>query len=172
MLETVLTNSALRCSSVFCSTYNYKIKKKHRCAGNKHWNDRSCMTYKSVSKWAVIALMFIVHNHLYSNSYCCITTTNLSMFSLIYSAIDMALPAFTAERWAAEGGLRRWCCWAPAKVDHHLLPTRRSAANPPHAAAAVFLTDGHPTVIQTLFRILCAQCQQRYTKVQHNNEKK
>jgi len=26
------------------------------------------------------------------------------MFSLIYSAIDMALPAFTAERRAAEGG--------------------------------------------------------------------
>ena len=45
--------------------------------------------------------------------------------------------------------LRRRCCWAPAPVadDRHALLARRSAANPPHAAAAVErwtdrLTDG------------------------------
>jgi len=41
--------------------------------------------------------------------------------------------------------LRRRCCWAPAPaaVDRYLLPAGRSAANPPHAGAAVDRrTDG------------------------------
>jgi len=47
-----------------------------------------------------------------------------------------ALPAFAAERLAAVTSLlldaqRR------AAIDRYFLPTRRSAANPPHAAAAV-----------------------------------
>jgi len=51
----------------------------------------------------------------------------------------MALPAFAAERRATA-----LCCGAvaagrpaSAALDRYLLPVRRSAANPPHAAAAV-----------------------------------
>jgi len=43
----------------------------------------------------------------------------------------MTLPAFAAERRAAALG-----CLAPGAVDRYLLSVRRSAANPPHAAAA------------------------------------
>ena len=45
--------------------------------------------------------------------------------------------------------LRRRCCWAPAPaaVDRYLLPAGRSAANPPHAGAAVDRrTDGRTTL--------------------------
>jgi len=46
----------------------------------------------------------------------------------------MTLPAFAAERRAAGAVAAR----APAAVGRYLLPARRSAANPPHAAG----TDG------------------------------
>ena len=55
---------------------------------------------------------------------------NKSVFSLIIPAVNMALPAFAAERRAAEQP-------APSAVDRYLLPAGRSAANPPHAAATV-----------------------------------
>ena len=64
---------------------------------------------------------------------------NKSVFSLIIPAVNMALPAFAAERRAASS-----CCGAvaaeqpaPSAVDRYLLPAGRSAANPPHAAATV-----------------------------------
>jgi len=46
------------------------------------------------------------------------------------------------------GMLRRRCCRtpAPAAVDRYVLPVGRSAANPPHAAAAVEQTDGRTDV--------------------------
>ena len=62
--------------------------------------------------------------------------------------------AFAAGRRAA----------APAAVDRYVLRAERSAAKPPHAAAAVKRgtdrqTEGRPTVTQILLRILCGQCQ-------------
>jgi len=33
--------------------------------------------------------------------------------------------------------MRRHCCCTPATIDQYLLPTGRSAANPPHVAATV-----------------------------------
>jgi len=63
----------------------------------------------------------------------------MSVFSLVNLAVNIALPAFVAERRAAAP-----CCGAvaaerpePAVVDRYLLPARRVATNPPHAAAAV-----------------------------------
>ena len=47
---------------------------------------------------------------------------------------------FGAERRAPV--MPRRCCWAPAAVYRYLLPGRRSAANPPHAAAAVVTMMG------------------------------
>ena len=46
------------------------------------------------------------------------------------------------------GMLRRRCCRTPAAaaVDRYVLPVGRSAANPPHAAAAVEQTDGRTDV--------------------------
>ena len=57
---------------------------------------------------------------------------NKSVFSLVYSAVNVVLPAFAAERRAAAS-----CCGADAAGHRYLLPSRRSGANPPHAAAAV-----------------------------------
>jgi len=61
----------------------------------------------------------------------------------------MTLPAFAAERRRQQHGARS----APATIDRYLQPAARSAANPPHAAAAIdrmgqidTQTDGHPTV--------------------------
>ena len=50
------------------------------------------------------------------------------MFSFVNltAAVNMTLPAFAAKRRAA----------APAAVDRCVLSAGRSAANPPHAAAA------------------------------------
>jgi len=42
----------------------------------------------------------------------------------------MTLPAFAVERWAA-------ALLLPGAVDRYLLRVRRSAANPPQAAAAL-----------------------------------
>jgi len=50
------------------------------------------------------------------------------VFSLINSAVNMALPACAAERRAAD---------PPGAVDQYVQLVRRSAANPPHAAATV-----------------------------------
>ena len=52
---------------------------------------------------------------------------NKSVFSFVNSAVNMA---FAAERRAGSP-----CCGAV--VDGRPAPARRSAANPPHAAAAV-----------------------------------
>jgi len=55
----------------------------------------------------------------------------------------MTLPAFATER----GHLHEisihsgYAAPAPAAVDRYILPAGRSAANPPHAAAAVDRTD-------------------------------
>jgi len=61
------------------------------------------------------------------------------VLSLVNSAVNRALSAFAAERRAAAP-----CCGAVAAgcpestaFDRYLLPARRSAANPPHTAAAV-----------------------------------
>jgi len=73
---------------------------------------------------------------------------------------------FSCERDTA-----RICCWAPccdtaAAVHRYLLPARRSAANSPHAAAAVEWGDRQTDrwtrqtlerFTDTLFRILCEQ---------------
>jgi len=74
------------------------------------------------------------------------------VFSLVDSAVDTTLPAFAAERRAAapchSTVLRHRavapCCGtvaagrpAFAAVDRYFFPARRSAANSPHAAAAV-----------------------------------
>jgi len=58
-----------------------------------------------------------------------IATYFKSVFSLVSSAVNMALPAFAAECRAA-GAV---CCWAPAlaAVDRYVLPAGRLAANPP-----------------------------------------
>ena len=55
----------------------------------------------------------------------------------------MTLLAFAAERRAVAPLLPSAgvCCTAPAAVDRYLLPTWRSAANPPHAAAVVDRRD-------------------------------
>jgi len=50
------------------------------------------------------------------------------VFSLVTSAVNVALPAFAAAP---------LLLGAPAAVDQYLLTARRSAANPPHAAAAM-----------------------------------
>ena len=66
--------------------------------------------------------------------------------------------------------LRRRCCWAPAPaaVDRYLLPAGRSAANPPHVAAAVNRWDRRSNrFMSTLLVILCGQCQLK----QQNNKK-
>jgi len=62
-----------------------------------------------------------------------------SLCQLPTSAVNVTLLAFTAERRIAVR-----CCGAAtagrpaaAVVDRYLLPVRRLAANPPHAAAAV-----------------------------------
>ena len=66
------------------------------------------------------------------------------MFSLVNSAVNVTLPAFAAERRAT----------APSLLgDRYVLPAKHSAANPPHAAAAVERwdrrTDGRPIVTDT-----------------------
>jgi len=48
-------------------------------------------------------------------------------------AVKVTLPAFPAERRRLLHSARS----APAAIDQYILPARRSAANPPHAAAAV-----------------------------------
>jgi len=57
--------------------------------------------------------------------------------------VDVTLPAFAAERRDAASLLLSAgaCCTAPAAVDRHLLPARRSTANPPHAAADRWVTQ-------------------------------
>jgi len=55
------------------------------------------------------------------------------------------LPAFAAAHRAAAPLLLSAdaCSTGPAAVDRHILPAGRSAANPPHAAAAeIDVTDG------------------------------
>jgi len=59
----------------------------------------------------------------------------LSVFSLVNSAVNMTLPAFAAERRAADPGCGAAAAGRPA-LSIDLLRVRRSAANPPHAAAA------------------------------------
>jgi len=51
----------------------------------------------------------------------------------------MALPAFAAERRAMPPCCGAVVTWrpAPAALDRYFLFARRSAANPPHAAAAI-----------------------------------
>jgi len=49
------------------------------------------------------------------------------------SAVNVALPAFTAARRAAAP---RCCGAGRAAIDRYLLPAGPTAANPPHAAAA------------------------------------
>jgi len=51
--------------------------------------------------------------------------------------------------------LRRRCCWAPAPaaLDRYVLPTVRSAANPPHSTAAVKRWD-RQTDGQTPYRYI------------------
>ena len=59
------------------------------------------------------------------------------------SAVNVALPAFAAER-RAEAPLllsASACCTAPAAIDRYLRHDGRSAANPPHAAAVVDLSS-------------------------------
>ena len=48
-------------------------------------------------------------------------------------AVKVTLSAFPAERRRLLHSARS----APAAIDQYILPARRSAANPPHAAAAV-----------------------------------
>jgi len=55
---------------------------------------------------------------------------NKSVFSLVNSAVNTALSAFAADQNPTP------FCGAIA-VGRYLLPARLSAANPPHAAAAV-----------------------------------
>jgi len=56
------------------------------------------------------------------------------VFSVVNSAVDVTLPAVAAEcRAAAQLLLSAGAC----RFDRYLPPERRSAANPPHAAAAV-----------------------------------
>jgi len=64
---------------------------------------------------------------------------NKSVFSLVNSAVNVTLPAFAAERRAADPccGAAAAGCTAPAAVDQYLLFARRSAAKPRHAGAAV-----------------------------------
>ena len=70
----------------------------------------------------------------------------------------MTLLAYAADRRAAAAPLLLGA--GRAAIDRYLLPAGRTAANPPHAAAAVDSwdrqRDGHRTVIQTC-RILCQQ---------------
>jgi len=66
-------------------------------------------------------------------------------------------PRSSAER-RATAPLLVYVALQPAAVDRYHLPARRSAANPPHAAAVAQdgsdrKTDGHRTVSQTLLRI-------------------
>jgi len=61
--------------------------------------------------------------------------------------------------------LRRRCCWVPAAVDRYLLLARRSAANLPHAAAAVIDgSDGRTPARFVdpafLLRVLCGSVRQ------------
>ena len=71
-----------------------------------------------------------------------------SVYSLVNSPVNMALPAFAAERRAA----------APAAVDRYVLRAERSAAKPPpHAAAAVERWD-RQTDRQTDARPLHKSC--------------
>jgi len=51
------------------------------------------------------------------------------------SAVNAPLLAFAAERRSAASAVGGHP--VPAAVDRYLPPVRRSAANPPHAAAAV-----------------------------------
>ena len=86
-----------------------------------------------------------------------------SVISLVPRLSNMTLPAFAAER-RATAPLLVYVALQPAAVDRYHLPARRSAANPPHAAAVAQdgsdrKTDGHRTVSQTLLRIRCGQCQ-------------
>ena len=62
--------------------------------------------------------------------------------------------------------LRRHCCWSPApvSVDRYVLPAMHSAANPPHAAAAVECrttgqTDGRTDARPLRRPCSCGQCQ-------------
>ena len=60
------------------------------------------------------------------------------------SAVNITLPAFAAERRAAAVAAECWRLLQErrAAIDRYLLPAGRSAANPPHAAAAVDQWDG------------------------------
>ena len=75
------------------------------------------------------------------------TTTSLGWFpaSSVRRLSTVTLFAFAAERRAVAPLLPSAgvCCTAPAAVDRYLLPTWRSAANPPHAAVlSIDGTDG------------------------------
>jgi len=60
------------------------------------------------------------------------------VFSLVNLVVNMTLPAFAAERRAAAPGYGAVAAGRPVlSIDRaYLLCVRRSAANPPHAAAA------------------------------------
>jgi len=65
---------------------------------------------------------------------------NKSVFSLVTSAVNMTLPAFAAERRAAARAAAPLPC---ARRCRSMSPADGgSAANPPHAAAAVDRWDG------------------------------
>jgi len=60
------------------------------------------------------------------------------VFGLVNSAANMALPAFAAERRAAARSAASLLLGAGASCYRSISPSRtRSAANTPHAAAAV-----------------------------------
>jgi len=63
--------------------------------------------------------------------------TNYYIILLAYILILTTL--WSASSVGCQHDTARICCWAPAPaaVNQYLLSTRRSAANPPHAAAAV-----------------------------------
>jgi len=65
-------------------------------------------------------------------------SSNKSVFSLVNLAVNMILPASASGRRAAAPLMPGA---GAAAVDQYALPARRSAANPPHAAAAEF-NDG------------------------------
>ena len=92
-----------------------------------------------------------------------VTTTKNAVKECVVAccyAADPCCGAVAAERWRLLQARR-------AAIDRHLLSARRSAANPPQAAAATDRwdrqtdgrTDGRATVSKTLLHILCGQCQ-------------
>ena len=87
------------------------------------------MQWSDVRLTSVLSLYAVYKE---TNVFCQLVIRSASLcFSLVNSLVNMTLPAFAAERRAAALLL------LDAAVDRYLLPARRSAANPPRAAAAV-----------------------------------